>query len=198
MRELFKKIIKLLKLLFLGRENILENTPNESKEIESFEKNETVFNKSKSDTQTEVLTIEKSIKENVSDTVIVDNAENVKNAIQIPNKKNGEEKESVLISSIKEVQHDIKKKVHEINKKYQDSIESIDNWEKQRLKEIAEEEKEIRKLSITSSEKEEVIDITPNSEPISSKIDIKNDPVIQKSHELTDKFNQLLKEKGLK
>ena len=129
MRELFKKIIKLLKLLFLGRENILENTPNESKEIESFEKNETVFNKSKSDTQTEVLTIEKSIKENVSDTVIVDNAENVKNAIQIPNKKNGEEKESVLISSIKEVQHDIKKKVHEINKKYQDSIESIDNWE---------------------------------------------------------------------
>lgn len=122
----------------------------------------------------------------------------IKNDLQNQLQEKTDKKDDLLLTAINNVKNDIKVKVHEINKKYKESVEAIDNWEKQRLKEIAEEEKEIERLSGDSREEDGVIDITPKTEPKSSKIDIKNDSLIQKTHELTDKFNQLLKQKGIK
>ena len=133
---------------------------------------------------------------NETDTTLVE--KHIKNDSQNQLQEKTDRKDDLLLTTIKDVKNDIKVKIHEINQKYNESVEAIDNWEKQRLKEIAEEEKEIKRLSCDSLEEDGVIDITPKSEPKSSKIDIKNDPLIQKRHELTDKFNQLLKQKGIK
>ena len=258
LKKLLLKIIDLIKKLFVGKDNNLNNTLSKLEDKESSGKVESITENLETDSEIDSEIESKPVEESnfsekseqeietnpETESVLVDSVEIIAeseekqnqdqeqeqelktkddvivlepdsyNNNEIPSTEDSNENEITDITCNKEsdslipaekneglfsaAKLNIKAKISEINKKYKESVEAIDNWEKQRLKEIAEEEKEIERLYGKPTEEEGVIDITPKSEPKSSKIDIKNDPLIQKTRDLNEKFNQLLKQKGIK